>query len=245
MTHHPAKCTGRKDKSAVPFGRHVIPDSLILHLVGLPKATLWDIELAVIREVMFQELGNRQWTCDRLKVSRNKIRHILAYANMHEMDFPSGIGGGAINMRRRNWRGIDKSRIGDDDRSYFFHHGLYYRSVDASEPAGDESAYRRAYDSSWIARQKLSSTVGNDQSYKGAIKMTENISEIKKLVDVMSNGATALLEVDYDLLMKQLADLDGKEKTEIITLIGEKGINLLQKILTTRMLLKLVTRIIV
>lgn len=75
--------------------------------------------------------------------------------------------------------------------------------------------------------------------------MTENISEIKKLVDVMSNGATALLEVDYDLLMKQLADLDGKEKTEIITLIGEKGINLLQKILTTRMLLKLVTRIIV
>jgi hypothetical protein len=74
--------------------------------------------------------------------------------------------------------------------------------------------------------------------------MSENISEIKKLLYVIFNGTGGILDVDFDLFIKQIKDLDGTERDEIITIIGENVLQLLQKLLTKKVLLKLITKLI-
>lgn len=74
--------------------------------------------------------------------------------------------------------------------------------------------------------------------------MSENITEIKKVIDVVFGSANAICDIDVDLFVKQITDIDGEERNEIIGIIGERGLSLLQKILTKKMLLKLVSKIL-
>ena len=74
--------------------------------------------------------------------------------------------------------------------------------------------------------------------------MSENISEVKKVIDLVFGVANQGLDIDLALFVKQVQDIDGPEKDEIISLIGERGLSFLQKLLSKKLLLKLLSKII-
>jgi hypothetical protein len=74
--------------------------------------------------------------------------------------------------------------------------------------------------------------------------MSENISEVKKVIDLVFGAANQGLDIDLALFVKQVQDIDGQEKDEIISLIGERGLSFLQKLLSKKLLLKLLSKII-
>lgn len=74
--------------------------------------------------------------------------------------------------------------------------------------------------------------------------MSENISEVKKVIDLVFGVANQGLDIDLTLFVKQIQDVDGAERDEIISLIGERGLSFLQKLLSKKLLLKLLSKII-